>query len=79
MADQGASSMDHQSLAPWVAWFTASIRQEQEWLTYAFASQADMFRSFTTSALNSFTNNLRCNINSPFLNRLAIETESFTM
>jgi len=42
---------------PWVPWFTASIRQGLTWQTHAYTTQADMFGSFTSSTLNSFTNN----------------------
>ena len=54
----------------WMAWFAASIRQDLEWLTHAYTPQADMFRSFTTSALTSFTNNHRINIDGLLINRL---------
>ncbi len=43
---------------PWMKWFTASIRQGVTWLKHAYTSQANMFGSFTTSALNSFTNQI---------------------
>ncbi len=68
-AQASASSGSNTSL-PWVAWYAASIRQGLEWLTYAFTPQADMFRSFTTSALSSFTNNHRFNIDDSLINRV---------
>ena len=61
---------------PWVAWFVASLRQGLEWLTYAYTPQADMFRSFTTSALNSFTYNHRLNLDRHVFNRVDIDLDS---
>jgi len=40
---------------PWVDWFTASIRQGSQWLSHVYSPRVDKFRSFTTSAINSFT------------------------
>ncbi len=53
-----------QPLVPWVKWFTASIRQGASWLTHAYSTQADMFSSYTTSALNSYTSSHNNRFNS---------------
>jgi len=54
---------------PWVDWFTASIRQGLIWLNYMYTPQADMFRSFITSTINSFTNPIELNRNRFLINR----------
>jgi len=41
---------------PWVYWFTASIKQGLSWISYVYSPKAEMFRSFTTSAICSVTN-----------------------
>ena len=46
------------SFPPWVAWITASIRHDANWLSHVFTPQADMYRSFITSALNSLSNHI---------------------
>ena len=69
----GAQALDLSSFnksLPWVAQFAASIRQDLAWLTHAYTPQADMFRSFTTSALTSYTNNNRFNIDDTLINRV---------
>src|SRR6266542_1813874 len=40
------------SVPSWVDWYTSSIRNGQTWLSHLFTSQADMFISYITSALN---------------------------
>ncbi len=60
---------DNQGL-PWMDWFTASIRQGFNWFAFVYTPQADRFRSFTTTALNSFTNPSNNNTDSRILNRL---------
>ena len=51
-----SSTVDDTTRPPWVNCFTASIRQGLTWLNYVYTPQAAMFRSFTTAAINSFTN-----------------------
>ena len=64
---------------PWVYWFTASVRQGLEWLNYIYTPQADMFQSFTTSALSYFTNRTRHNIEKTLINRLVLGFDSFSV
>src|SRR6266498_2245259 len=68
-------TMDPQltEVQPWVSWFTASIRQGVNWLTHAYSTQADMFGSFTTSDLNSFTSHHNRTI---IHNRLTLENNN---
>ncbi len=49
-------SSDKPPKSSWVSWFTASLRQGVTWISYVYSTQANMFGSFTSSALNSFTN-----------------------
>jgi len=79
MAAPELSLIANHLLQPWVAWFTASIRQGQEWLSHAFTTQADMFGSFTMSVLNSYTNNNRLTLDGHTYNRIALVSRQFFM
>ncbi len=59
---------------PWVDWFVASIRQGLTWLSYVYSPQANRYRSFTTSALNSITSpkDINSSRNKHLLDRLNI-------
>jgi len=54
-AHQDPDLLDDRRLRPWVDWFTATIKQGSLWLSHVYSPQMDKFRSFTTSAINSFT------------------------
>ena len=57
---------------PWVDWYTASIRQGLTWLNYVYTPQADMFRSFTTSTINTFTNPVEMNKNRLLVDQFSV-------
>ena len=57
---------------PWVDWYTASIRQGLTWLNYVYTPQADMFRSFITSTINTFTNPIEMNKNRLLVDQFSV-------